>query len=101
MAQLRQFYMRMMDPTDSWRYAEYWETSRGRYIQRINDQARNKGGGANAIRTPGENLDLDAAIKEATKDHSDLTFLSFPDDTGREIILVKEKANGNRRHANQ
>ena len=47
MAQLRQFYMRMMDPTDSWRYGEYWELSRNRYIQRISDKARNKDGGPN------------------------------------------------------
>ena len=99
MAQLRQFYMRMMDPTDNWRYEAHWEAKRNSYIRKISDQAGNKGGGANSMRAPGENLDLDAAIKEATKDHSDLTFLSFPENTGREIIIVKEKAN--KRQGNQ
>ena len=101
MAQLRQFYMRMMDPTDSWSYAEYWENSRGRYIERINDQARNKDGGPTAVRAPGEDRNIDTAIKDVTKEHSDLTFLSFPKETGREVILYPERTGGSRRNRNQ
>ena len=100
MAQLRQFYMRMMDPTDSWRYAEYWETSRGRYIQRINDQARNKDSGPAGVRLPSEDRNIDTAIKDVTKEHSDLTFLTFPEETGREVIIYPERSGGSRRNKN-
>ena len=38
--------------------------------------------------------DLDIAIKEITKEHSDSTFLSYPWETGQKVIIYQEGTDG-------
>ena len=63
--------------------------------------ASNKDGGPTAVRAPGEDRSLDTAIKDVTKEHSDLTFLTFPEETGKEVILYPEGTSRSRRNKNQ
>ena len=76
MAQLRQFYMRVMDLADSRNTIKHWEFSRNRYIEQIMAYAQNKEGSTDPRLADIDNLE--DAIKAMTKNHSDLNFLGWP-----------------------
>ena len=76
MAQLRQFYMRVMDLADSRNTIKHWENSRNRYIDQIMNYAQNKEGSTDPRLADIDNVE--DAIKAMTKNHSDLNFLGWP-----------------------
>ena len=107
MAQLRQYYMRLIDQQDQSNYHAFWDLSRKRYIDQITEEAKNGKAIlqaqlealANKNQRLAEEIEQieeeteDDFIKEMTSDHSDLTFLSWGEETDKTIILMPEGKN--------
>ena len=97
MAQLRQYYMRLLDPDDSLRVQALWEMKRKQYSTLMVEEATNKGGKFQSLPGSADVETSDQAIKLLTKLHSDLTFLYWPEPVAQRstVNVFKESSRNN------